>query len=108
MAQWVWKLLIWAAGMVAAVAVIFAIVVGVRWLAAYQPEPRSDVQASSLEAQWNSTIRRLGVNIEPVYPPQEDLSVGDLFATVVKDNLQYPSEAKENESILQLPSWVSR
>jgi Na+/H+-dicarboxylate symporter len=84
--QRVRRLLAWGARLVAAAAAVFAIVVGVRWLAAFQPKPQSDGQNSSLEAQWNSTIRRLGVNIEPVYPPQEDLSVGDLFATVVEDD----------------------
>lgn len=40
----------------------------------------------SVAAQWNEAIRRLG--IEPVYPPQEDLAVGDLFALVTADALE--------------------
>ncbi len=45
-----------------------------------QPDPGKN---TSLEEQWDSTIRRLGLGIQPVYPPQEDFAVGDVFATVV-------------------------
>lgn len=44
----------------------------------------SDVDNIALE--WNETIKKLG--IEPVYPPQEDLSVGDVFAVVTSDDLE--------------------
>jgi hypothetical protein len=40
----------------------------------------------SVAAQWNEAIGRLG--IEPVYPPQEDLAVGDIFALVTSDALE--------------------
>lgn len=40
----------------------------------------------SVAAQWNEAIGRLG--IEPVYPPQEDLAVGDIFAMVTSDALE--------------------
>ena len=45
-----------------------------------QPDPEKN---TNLEEQWDSTIRRLGIGIQPVYPPQEDIAVGDVFATVV-------------------------
>jgi hypothetical protein len=38
---------------------------------------------NNLIADWNDTIRVLG--IEPVFPPEEDLYVGDLLAVVVRD-----------------------
>ena len=34
-------------------------------------------------AEWNETIGRLG--IEPVFPPEEDIYVGDLFAVITAD-----------------------
>jgi hypothetical protein len=59
-----------------------------------QPDP---TKSTSLEEQWNSTIRRLGIGIQPVYPPQEDIAVGDVFATVV-DNGHTPYAALETAS----------
>ena len=37
----------------------------------------------SVSQQWNDAIRRLG--IEPVYPPVEDIVVGDLLAMITDD-----------------------
>jgi hypothetical protein len=37
--------------------------------------------AFSIAAAWNESIGRLGIS--PVYPPQEDMQVGDLLAAVV-------------------------
>jgi hypothetical protein len=34
-------------------------------------------------AEWNDTIARLG--IDPVFPPEEDIYVGDLFAVITAD-----------------------
>jgi hypothetical protein len=39
----------------------------------------------SVEAKWNAAIRDLGV--EPVYPPEEDIEVGDVFAIVSYDSI---------------------
>jgi hypothetical protein len=70
----------------AAMAAGIAVVLGggyvaVRWLT---PDPVTIlVQAPSPEESWNETIARLG--IDPVYPPEEDLVVGDLLAKVVSD-----------------------
>lgn len=36
-----------------------------------------------LSVQWNNTISKLG--IEPLYPPQEDVSVGDIFVVITND-----------------------
>lgn len=64
------------------IALVAAAVVGTLYLVGhrFQPDPGKN---TSLEEQWDSTIRRLGLGIEPVYPPQEDIAVGDVFATVV-------------------------
>jgi hypothetical protein len=35
-------------------------------------------------AEWNETIARLG--IDPVFPPEEDIYVGDVFAVITADN----------------------
>jgi len=88
---WKWRAAKWAAWLLSSAVLIFGIVVGVRWLAASGIKPAVDNQTLSMEEEWNRTIRRLGVGIEPVYPPQEDLSVGDVFATVVADDLQLPA-----------------
>lgn len=59
--------------LVAVVAIGFAFAVGNPW--APLP-PQADVAAL-----WNQSIARLG--IEPVFPPQEDLYVGDLWAVIL-------------------------
>jgi hypothetical protein len=43
------------------------------------------VAEGSVEEEWNSAITKLGV--EPVYPPEEDINVGDVFAIVTYDSL---------------------
>jgi hypothetical protein len=42
---------------------------------------------------WNTTISKLG--IEPVFPPEEDIYVGDLLAVVVNDSHEGQKSAKE-------------
>jgi hypothetical protein len=86
--SFVWRMIAWCIG---SIAVVVLVVAGVRWLSSVKPASPEDVD-TSLEAQWDSTIRRLGIGIEPVYPPEEDLSVGDVFATVVADDQRFPSE----------------
>jgi hypothetical protein len=39
----------------------------------------------SVEEKWNVALRELGV--EPVYPPEEDIEVGDVFAIVSSDSI---------------------
>jgi hypothetical protein len=50
--------------------------------AASMPDERP---ANDIIADWNRTISRLG--IEPVFPPEEDIYVGDIFAVVTEDRL---------------------
>ena len=38
---------------------------------------------ASIEENWNRTIKGLGVS--PIFPPEEDLVVGDVLAVVVAD-----------------------
>jgi hypothetical protein len=83
--SWVRHRILLAAGLILVMAVI---VVGVRWLAS-PPSDQSPRGDQSLEAQWNNAIGQLG--IEPVYPPAEDLTVGDLLAEVVEDDEQDPN-----------------
>jgi hypothetical protein len=76
----------WLARFGIAVGVLVAavlIVVGDRLFLSYA-ESGSEQEDLSLETQWNKSISRLG--IEPVYPPQEDIAVGDLFAVAVSDD----------------------
>jgi hypothetical protein len=77
---------VWGRRLIAAVlmAVLVVGVIGLdRWYLSYSETPAVP-EDLSLEAQWNKAIGRLG--IEPVYPPQEDIAVGDLFAVAVSDN----------------------
>lgn len=48
------------------------------------------VTAASVAASWNSSIAKLGIT--PVFPPEEDLHVGDVWAVV--------EDADENQAIL--------
>src|SRR5262249_29404914 len=73
--------------------VVLGVVFGVRWLAMQNPAGAEHVEDLSLEAQWNKTIARLG--IKPVFPPEEDLAVGDLFAAVVEEDQSDPAGVKD-------------
>jgi len=48
------------------------------------------VTAASIAASWNSSIAKLGIT--PVFPPEEDLHVGDVWAVI--------EDADENQAIL--------
>ena len=60
---------------------VVAGVVALRWVASDPLLETADVV--NLEDEWANTIRKIG--IEPVFPPEEDLTVGDVLAVVVKD-----------------------
>jgi hypothetical protein len=51
---------------------------------------------SNVVADWNETIKTLG--IEPVFPPEEDLYVGDVLAVIVDD--ENPTQTKTNNRAL--------
>ncbi|MGX5734515.1 hypothetical protein [Bosea thiooxidans] len=48
------------------------------------------VTAASIAASWNNSIAKLGIT--PVFPPEEDLHVGDVWAVI--------EDADENQAIL--------
>ncbi|MQB09412.1 hypothetical protein DXT96_05985 [Agrobacterium sp. ICMP 6402] len=56
----------------------------------------TDVTDDYLPKRWNESIRRLG--IEPVYPPQEDIYVGDIIAEVVDSGHRFKSLPTDLES----------
>jgi len=45
--------------------------------------PVNALAEASVEANWNKTIANLGIT--PIFPPEEDLVVGDILAAVVRD-----------------------
>lgn len=59
----------------------------IRWLTSEPPEIPS---SKSLAAAWGEVIQQF--KIEPVFPPEEDLVVGDVLAYVVADNDPAPVE----------------
>jgi len=68
-----------AASALAGAAVVLLAVLITRWSTGAKVD-----DFDAVAKDWNGAIRRLG--IEPAYPPEEDIHVGDLFAAVVKDN----------------------
>lgn len=61
---------------------VLVVVVGAVLFVHWWTSSASPLTSQSVARQWNQTIRQLG--IEPVYPPQEDISVGDIFLIVTK------------------------
>jgi hypothetical protein len=55
----------------------------VHWLVKEPPAGQFVVKSTSIEGAWNDAIKNFG--IEPVFPPEEDLSVGDVLAVIVSD-----------------------
>ena len=62
------------------IVIAVAIVLGVILLTRPSPQPLS---LADVEKQWRNAVSRYG--IEPVFPPEEDFAVGDLFVEVVDD-----------------------
>lgn len=50
--------------------------------------PATDTSSDYLPKRWNESIERLGIT--PVYPPQEDIYVGDLILQVVASGHKFP------------------
>jgi hypothetical protein len=57
----------------------------------------------SIEQNWNSTIKSLGVS--PIFPPEEDLVVGDVLAVVVRD---IDPDSQEQTDRVARKAFVSR
>ncbi len=81
------------------VVVLAAGYAGSRWLAS-DPLQQAANDAVSVEDEWAKTIRKFG--IEPVFPPEEDLTVGDVLAVIVKDNEPNP-ESKDAKISARTP-----
>lgn len=62
----------------------------------------TDVTDDYLPKRWNESIRRLGIT--PVYPPQEDIYVGDIIAEVVDSGHKFKSLPDD----LQSESFIGR
>jgi hypothetical protein len=92
--RWAWlPSLRIALGAVGFIMIAGAIVVGVMFLTRPSLEPPSLVY---VEERWRDAVRRYG--IEPVFPPEEDFAVGDLFVEVVDDTDPDQSAAKLQSS----------
>jgi hypothetical protein len=65
----------------------------VRWLA----EPAEGQSTKSLSAAWGEAIQKFG--IEPVFPPEEDLAVGDVLAVIIQDNDPLPEKRTDSQSL---------
>jgi hypothetical protein len=77
---WIGRHLIWS-GAVAILVVVPVIVLVIRALTGPTVEQS---QRLDPEGQWTRVIERLGIS--PVFPPEEDFAVGDLFVQVVSDD----------------------
>jgi hypothetical protein len=64
-------------GAAAAIAIVVTAAAAIRWAGSDERQDQPVAQ------QWNDAIKRLG--FEPVYPPVEDLAVGDVFAMITED-----------------------
>jgi hypothetical protein len=56
---------------------------GAVWLVNWLSQPSTQAAGTSIEENWNTTISSLGVS--PIFPPEEDLVVGDILAVVTSD-----------------------
>lgn len=65
-----------------AVLAVAAVVLAVVFVNAWTELPQ-ETTGETVASEWNATISRLG--LEPVYPPQEDVVVGDIFLIVSAD-----------------------
>jgi hypothetical protein len=71
----------WSAGAGAAVLVFAAAAVGI---ARFTKAPAIPADTNSIIDEWRATMQRIG--LDPVYPPQEDVFVGDVYVVVTWDN----------------------
>jgi hypothetical protein len=98
--RWVLTGVHWIVTGVGVLAIIAATIICVRWLASIGAGKDQGPEVS-LEDEWDNTIRNLG--IQPFYPPQEDITVGDLFATVVDDEQYHPDATIRNRIVSTTP-----
>lgn len=88
--SWTKTALLYAAGFVVVAAAGFFFL---RWLV---NEPPANPSTKSLAAAWGEAIQTFG--IEPVFPPEEDLAVGDVLAVIIQDNDPLPVKRSDAQS----------
>ncbi|MGY4157877.1 hypothetical protein ACVINW_003719 [Bradyrhizobium sp. USDA 4461] len=78
MSQWTKSILVWG---LRGVLVLLAIVGGIHAVNVLGgPSKPTNIEADTVASDWNEAVHKL--NIEPIYPPQEDVYVGDIYATI--------------------------
>jgi hypothetical protein len=75
----------WVLGVVGFAGVVAVLWYAVNWWTKAPPELPNTL---SLSAAWGEAIDKFG--IEPVFPPEEDLTVGDVLAIVLQDDDPHP------------------
>lgn len=82
-----------AAWVLPAIALVFILF----WIRPWQPPAAT---AEDMAGAWNDSIRKLG--IEPLFPPQEDFAVGDIWAVIAAydESPGQTREASPNETIV--------
>lgn len=94
---------VWLRRLAAAVGALLVFVVAAVLIARYTQAPTiaPPSDTANVSNEWQSTIQRL--NLVPVYPPQEDIVVGDVSVIVTWDN-----EAKGAQSLQGKAVHVAR
>ena len=95
----------WSFAKLGIAAAIVAVLVGGYFLINALVFGSSDGDKASVEENWNRTIGSL--NVTPIFPPEEDLVVGDVLALVVQDNDQDPV-MNRTSAALEQRSFVTR
>jgi hypothetical protein len=69
----------------------------IRFFGSSHPKP---LEGHSVATDWNESVERMGIN--PVYPPQEDLHVGDIFAVIKQSDNEYPTSVVFGDHAIKL------
>ncbi|WP_146618867.1 hypothetical protein [Rhodoplanes elegans] len=84
-----------AAFALASIAGFLLMIIFVLWWVNGASNPSNE---ESVAKQWNSAIAKLG--LDPIYPPQEDIAVGDIFLILTDDALgEKASETLQGRSL---------
>ncbi len=78
-----------AAIAVGTIVVIVGVFTAVDFLGRGSDTPTLEVDTVSTD--WNDAVRQL--NIEPIYPPQEDIYVGDIYATITRGDRNFQGKS---------------
>ena len=84
---------------------IVVLMIGGYFLINYLANDGSQIAQGSVEENWNRTIGSLGV--VPIFPPEEDLVVGDVLALIIRDDDPDPEVDRNNDNLSQ-KSFVTR